>query len=160
MDFGIELDSNLDKRQSYQDLLPLLKALVGGESNLIANLANIAAVLKYNYHFHWVGFYHKAEEGLVLGPFQGPMACTRIAKGKGVCGLAVKSKKSVIVPNVEEFEAHIACSSDTKSELVTPVIKNGEVIMVIDIDSAELNTFDSVDQEFFESLASLISEIA
>jgi GAF domain-containing protein len=159
MEFGITLNSKLEKQESYTSLLPQLEALVGGESNLISNLANIAAVLKYNYYFHWVGFYLKEDEGLVLGPFQGPMACTRISKGKGVCGFAVDNKKSIIVPNVDEFEAHISCSSETKSEIVVPVIKNNEVIMVIDVDSAELNTFDKIDQDFLESLAKIIAEL-
>jgi GAF domain-containing protein len=159
MEFGITINSKLDKQESYTNLLPQLKALVSGETNLISNLANIAAVLKYNYHFHWVGFYLKDGDGLVLGPFQGPMACTRIANGKGVCGNTVENKRSIIVPNVDEFEAHIACSSETKSEIVVPVIKNGEVIMVIDVDSQHLNTFDSIDQIFLEDLAKIIADL-
>lgn len=159
MEFGISVSEGLSKEEKYKELLPLIKAVVTGESNLIANLANIAAIFKYNFHFHWIGFYLKENEGLVLGPFQGPMACTRIAKGKGVCGSAVENRASILVPDVDKFEGHIACSSLTKSELVVPVLKNNEVIMVIDIDSEHLDHFDTIDQKYMEELAEIISSL-
>ena len=133
------------KEDIYNSLLPQIKALVGDEKDAIANLANITAALKQAFGFFWVGFYIVKKNELVLGPFQGPIACTRIAFGKGVCGTAWKERRTVIVPDVEQFPGHIACSSESKSEIVVPVFKNGKVAGVLDIDSDRLNTFDETD---------------
>lgn len=146
------IPTHADKRKRYEAILPQIKALITGEEDTIANLANIAAALKYGMDFFWVGFYIVKDNELVLGPFQGPIACTRIAKGKGVCGTSWAQSKTIIVPNVDEFPGHIACSSASKSEIVVPFYKNGAVSMVLDIDSDELNTFDEIDQQFLEQL--------
>lgn len=159
MDFGVSVDQSLSKEEKYAQILPMVKAVVGAETNLIANLANIAAIFKYNFHFHWFGFYIKEGNGLVLGPFQGPMACTRIAKSKGVCGAVVDQKASLTVPDVNKFDAHIACSAVTQSEIVVPVIKGHDVIMVIDVDSEHLDHFDSTDQKHLEELALIIASL-
>lgn len=146
-----------NKAEKYKSLLPQIKALVEGEEDVIANLANISASLKEVFGFLWVGFYLVKNEELVLGPFQGPVACTRIQKNKGVCGNAWGTAKTIIVPNVDEYPGHIACSSASKSEIVVPVIdKNGKVIMVLDVDSSELNIFDTTDQKYLEELVGLI----
>jgi L-methionine (R)-S-oxide reductase len=141
-----------DKRERYETLIPQIKALVEGESDLIANLANITAALKEGMGFFWVGFYLVKEGELVLGPFQGPIACTRIRKGKGVCGTSWAEDRTLIVPNVDEFPGHIACSSASKSEIVVPFHQGGEVSMILDVDSDRLSDFDEVDQEFLEQL--------
>lgn len=146
------LIDTIDKKEKYETLLPQIKALVSGETDQVANLANISAALKQTFNFFWVGFYLVKEEELVLGPFQGPIACTRIKKGKGVCGTTWERGKTVIVPNVDEFPGHIACSSDSKSEIVVPVKRKGDVIGVLDIDSDQFNSFDNVDKEFLEAL--------
>ncbi len=152
------LDSTADKAEQYQQLLPQLEALISGEDDLIANLANIAAALKQSMNFFWVGFYlAKTEDMLVLGPFQGPIACTRIPKGRGVCGAAFEQGKTILVPDVDAFPGHIACSSDSKSEIVLPVFKDGKVAMVLDVDSDQLNDFDSTDQHYLEQLMEIIS---
>lgn len=152
------LDSTADKAEQYQQLLPQLEALISGEDDLIANLANIAAALKQSMNFFWVGFYlAKTEDMLVLGPFQGPIACTRIPKGRGVCGAAFEQSKTILVPDVDAFPGHIACSSDSKSEIVLPVFKDGKVAMVLDVDSDQLNDFDSTDQYYLEQLMEIIS---
>jgi GAF domain-containing protein len=137
-------------------LVPQIESLVYGEADLIANLANIAAALKQQMNFFWVGFYLVKENQLVLGPFQGPIACTRIALGKGVCGTSWKEKKTIVVSNVDEFPGHIACSSDSKSEIVLPAIKNGEVFLVLDVDSDKLNDFDATDQLALEKVMRII----
>ena len=129
-----------------------IDALVDGEPDLIANLANIVAALKQTFGFFWVGFYLVKDRTLVLGPFQGPIACTRIAYGRGVCGTAWKEKKTIIVPDVELFAGHIACSTESKSEIVIPMLSNGEVIGVLDIDSNRLNDFDETDAGFLEEI--------
>ena len=134
----------------------LLFALVEGETDLIANLANIAAVLKEAFGFFWVGFYLVKENELVLGPFQGPIACTRIQFGKGVCGSSWKEKKTILVPDVDAFPGHIACSSASRSEIVVPGFKNGEVVLVLDVDSDRLNDFDSTDQQNLEQVVKLV----
>lgn len=144
------------KEELYQELIPQLKALIAGENDLVANLANVAAGLKEAFGFLWVGFYLVKEDTLVLGPFQGPVACTRIPKGKGVCGTSWEKQKTLIVPNVEQFEGHIACSSLSRSEIVIPIVKNNEVVAIIDVDSKELNTFDQIDEE---NLTQLLNEI-
>ncbi|MCO6499981.1 MAG: GAF domain-containing protein [Vicingus serpentipes] len=152
------ISHSLSKEEKYKELLPQMKALVESESDLIANLANIIAVLKYSFHFFWVGVYFVKKEELVLGPFQGPIACTRIAKGKGVCGTSWKEEKVIIVPNVDEFPGHIACSSATKSEIVLPIFnKNNEVALVLDIDSDELNNFDQIDEKYLTEVSQLIT---
>ena len=144
------------KKELYENLLPQLKALLEGETDEIANMANISACLKDTFNFWWVGFYRVIDNELVLGPFQGPLACTRIRKGKGVCGTAWQNAETVIVPDVDEFPGHIACSSLSKSEIVVPVIKNGEVTAVLDIDSEKVSNFDETDKEFLEKLVALI----
>jgi L-methionine (R)-S-oxide reductase len=133
--------------------------LVSGEPDLTANLANIAAALKYGMGFFWVGFYLVKEDELVLGPFQGPIACTRIRKGKGVCGTAWAEGKTMVVPNVDEFPGHIACSSDSKSEIVLPAFKDGEVSLILDVDADQLNDFDETDVEALERLMLLVETL-
>ncbi|EON78866.1 GAF domain-containing protein, involved in signal transduction [Lunatimonas lonarensis] len=141
------------KQEIYDSLMPQLEALVKAEPDLIANLANISAVLKTAFGFLWVGFYLVKENELVLGPFQGPLACTRIAFGKGVCGTSWKEKQTLIVPDVDAFPGHIACSSASRSEIVVPVIHQDVVTMVLDVDSSELNAFDETDRLYLEKLA-------
>lgn len=143
---------NLDKKSKYESLIPQIESLISGESDTTANLANIAAALKYGMGFFWVGFYIVKEEELVLGPFQGPIACTRIRKGKGVCGTAWEKAETIVVPNVDEFPGHIACSSNSKSEIVLPAFKNGTVALILDVDSDQLNDFDNTDAEYLGSL--------
>jgi L-methionine (R)-S-oxide reductase len=139
------LSTSTNKKEKYQTLIPQLEALVMGERDVIANLANIAAALKQTMNFFWVGFYIVKADQLVLGPFQGPVACTRIDLGKGVCGTAWKNKETIIVPDVDQFSGHIACSSASRSEIVLPVFKNNEVVMVLDVDSDKLNDFNEDD---------------
>ena len=154
----LTIDLSLSKEEKYQQILPQIQALISGEKDRIANLANIAAILKYSFHFFWVGFYELKEDELVLGPFQGPLACTRIKIGKGVCGSSFAKKQTIIVPDVEKFEGHIACSSETKSEIVIPIIVEQKAVGVLDIDSELLNHFDQTDQSYLEKLATLISQ--
>lgn len=142
------------KKELYENMLPQIKSLVEGENDIIANMANVAACLKDTFNFWWVGFYRVVGEELVLGPFQGPLACTRIRKGKGVCGTAWQKAETVIVPDVDEFPGHIACSSLTKSEIVVPVFKGKEVVAVLDIDSERLASFDETDKSSLEELVS------
>jgi L-methionine (R)-S-oxide reductase len=147
------------KAERYASLLPQIYALCEGEDDLTANLANISAALKQTFGFFWVGFYIVRGSELVLGPFQGPIACTRIAFGRGVCGSSWKEKKTLLVPDVEKFPGHIACSSESKSEIVVPVLKiNGEVIAVLDVDSNVLNDFDVEDQQALEQLCDWIGK--
>lgn len=141
-----------DKKEKYEELIPQVKALTNGEQNLIANMANIAAALKEAFDFFWVGFYLVNGEQLVLGPFQGPVACTRIHYGKGVCGTAWKEKQSVIVPDVEAFPGHIACSAASQSEIVVPGFEDGAVAFVLDVDSDQKDSFDETDQFYLEKL--------
>ncbi len=142
----------------YQSLLPQIKALVKGEPNLVANLSNICAALRQSFNFFWVGFYIvDSETELVLGPFQGDIACTRIKKGKGVCGMAWQNQSTIVVPNVNEFEGHIACSSLSKSEIAVPVVKNNKVKLILDVDSHLFNDFNEVDKNYLEQLAQIIS---
>jgi L-methionine (R)-S-oxide reductase len=146
------------KEERYQSLLPQVRGLLDGETDLIANLANICGALKEQFNWLWVGFYLVKKEELVLGPFQGPVACTRIKKGKGVCGAAWEQKKVLIVPDVEKFPGHIACSSLSRSEIVLPLFdQQKEVMGVLDIDSTELNEFDSTDQHFLQKIIDLIT---
>ena len=149
---------NATRQVRYDSLIPQIAALVEGEPDLVANLANIAAALKEAFGFFWVGFYLKKGNQLVLGPFQGPIACTRIAFGKGVCGAAYTSQETILVPDVEQFPGHIACSSNSKSEIVVPVFdQTGNVTMVLDIDSDKLNDFSAADVEGLERIAGLIT---
>jgi GAF domain-containing protein len=149
----------LTKEEKYKCLIPQINALVEGEKDFIANLSNIIAALKYGMNFFWVGVYFVKDDKLVLGPFQGPVACTRIAYGKGVCGACWKESKTIIVGNVDKFPGHIACSSESKSEIVLPIIKDDKVALVLDIDSDRLNTFDSIDQYFLEEITHLIETL-
>ena len=144
------------KTEQYESLIPQIKGLLQGENDLIANLANVAAALKEQFGWLWVGFYLVKKEELVLGPFQGPVACTRIRKGRGVCGSSWASARPLIVPDVEQFPGHIACSSQSRSEIVIPVIVNNVVVGVLDVDSESLNSFDETDQHFLEQIISLI----
>jgi len=144
------------KEERYATLLPQLKSIVESESDLIANMANISACIMDTFHFWWVGFYRVVHGELVLGPFQGPLACTRIKMGRGVCGTAWDKGETIIVPDVDEFPGHIACSSASKSEIVVPVWSDGEVIAVLDIDSEHLSAFDETDKLWLEKIASLI----
>jgi len=150
------IPSTTDKKSIYESLIPQIEALISGEPDLVANLSNIAAALKQAMNFFWVGFYLVKNDQLVLGPFQGPIACTRISLGKGVCGTSWKEKKTIIVPDVEQFPGHIACSSASKSEIVLPAMKNGEVALVLDVDSDLLNDFDETDQHYLELVMRLI----
>jgi GAF domain-containing protein len=145
-----------DKKERYEVLLPQVESLVEGESDVIANMSNVAAALKQTMGFFWVGFYIVKADQLVLGPFQGPIACTRINFGKGVCGTSWKEKRTVLVPDVESFPGHIACSSDSKSEIVLPAFKNGAVALVLDVDSDKLNDFDETDAVYLEKVMRVV----
>lgn len=153
------LSRSKNKNERYKTLLPQLEALVHGEEDLIANLANIAAALKQTMDFFWVGFYLVKKGQLVLGPFQGPIACTRIGFGNGVCGTAWKEKKTIIVPNVDEFPGHIACSSASRSEIVLPALKTGEVMLILDVDSDALNDFGSEDEAALKEVIRIIERL-
>lgn len=146
------------KDKQYQSLIPQIKHLIQGEKNLMANLANLAAALKEALGFFWVGFYLvDSENELVLGPFQGPVACTRIRKGKGVCGATWERGHTLIVPNINEFPGHIACSYASKSEIVVPIRKEGKIFGVLDVDSDQLDYFDHIDQHYLEKILALLS---
>ena len=144
-----------DKNQKYEALYPQIKAVVEAESDAIANMANVASMIHETFGFWWTGFYRVIDDMLVLGPFQGPMACTRIKKGKGVCGTAWQEGQTQVVPDVDLFPGHIACSSASRSEIVVPIKQGDQVIGVLDIDSAELNTFDETDRLWLEKVALL-----
>mgnify|MGYP001360557036 FL=1 len=152
----IIIDKSKSKEEIYQSILPQLEALIKNETDLIANLSNIAAVLKMSFDFFWVGFYLVKNKTLVLGPFQGPIACTRIPLGKGVCGRSWEQKNTIIVPDVELFPGHIACSGDSKSEIVIPKIKEDNVLFVLDVDSDVLNSFDEIDAHYLTTFIALI----
>src|ERR1035437_2996494 len=154
------LVSGKTKKEKYQSLLPQVSALVEGEKDFIANISNIIAALKYGMDFFWLGIDFVKGNELVLGPFQGPVACTRIALGKGVCGTAWKEKRTMVVEDVDEFPGHIACSSDSRSEIVIPCFKKGEVFAVLDVDSDKLNDFDETDKKYLEELGKIISQLA
>lgn len=145
------------KAEQYQTLIPQIKALIDGEPDLVANLANITGALKEQFGWFWVGFYLVKDEQLVLGPFQGPVACTRINKGRGVCGTSWAKAKTLIVPDVEQFPGHIACSSLSRSEIVVPMLKNGTVWGVLDVDSELLDQFDETDKTYLEEIISLLN---
>lgn len=145
------------KAEQYQSLIPQIKGLLEGETDLVANMANVVAALKEQFGWLWVGFYVVKDEELVLAPFQGPVACTRIKKGRGVCGTSWAQAQTLIVPDVEKFPGHIACSSLSRSEIVLPVFRNNEVVAVLDADSAELNQFDTVDQQYLEEILAMVN---
>ena len=148
--------SNGTKTEQYTTLLPQVQAVMDEKVDIIANMANMVAMLHETFGFWWTGFYRVIGDELVLGPFQGPLACTRIPFGRGVCGTAWKERKTIVVPDVEQFPGHIACSSASRSEIVVPVFHNNEIIAVLDIDSAELNTFDETDAEYLEQLVRML----
>ena len=151
----LALDATRTKVEQYAQLLPQIEALTAGEPDLVANLANTAAALRQTFGFFWVGFYVVQGDELVLGPFQGPIACTRIRHGRGVCGASWARAETLLVPDVEAFPGHIACSSESKSEIVVPVLKEGRVVAVLDVDSDRLNAFDGDDQTALEQLMQL-----
>jgi L-methionine (R)-S-oxide reductase len=153
------LDSTSSKTDRYESLLPQLQALVTGESNVVANLANLMAALKQSMDFFWVGVYFVENDSLVLGPFQGPVACTRIGFGKGVCGSSWKEQKVLIVEDVDAFPGHIACSSLSKSEIVLPAFKNNKVWLVLDVDSEKLAAFDETDQKYLGEVIKIIESL-
>ncbi|GAB00461.1 diguanylate cyclase [Acinetobacter venetianus] len=144
------------KAEQYQSIIPQIQAIIEDETDVIANLANICAALKQQFDWFWIGFYLVKDNELVLGPFQGPIACTRIAIGRGVCGSAWQQQQVIIVPDVDQFPGHIACSSASRSEIVLPIMKNGECLGVLDIDSSELNQFDEVDAKYLKQLIAMI----
>jgi L-methionine (R)-S-oxide reductase len=153
----LKINTSTDKAEQYQALVPQIEALLYGENDLVANMANICAALKEQFKWFWVGFYLVKGGELVLGPFQGPVACTRIAKGKGVCGAAWQQADVLIVPDVDAFPGHIACSSLSRSEIVLPLFHNNTVIGVLDVDSEELDKFDTVDEEYLQQIVKLLS---
>jgi len=153
----LKITISADKKEQYQSLLPQIEALLYGEPDLVANLANICAALKEQFKWLWIGFYLVKDNELVLGPFQGPVACTRIAKGKGVCGIAWQKAETLIVPDVDEFPGHIACSSLSRSEIVIPIFHNNEVIGVLDVDSEDLAKFDDIDAEYLQQVVKLLN---
>ena len=147
----------MDKNETYKLLLAQIKAMVKDVSDPVANMANVAALIQEAFHFWWTGFYRVIGEQLVLGPFQGPVVCTRIGFGKGVCGTSWKERRTIVVEDVEQFPGHIACSSESRSEIVIPLYKDEEVIGVLDIDSERLATFDAIDKEWLEQIAEVIA---
>lgn len=157
---NLHIPTGVGKKEIYEALLPQILSVVECEINVVANLANVTAMLKEAFDFFWVGFYMAEDENtLVLAPFQGPLACTRIRKGRGVCGTVFSSGESLIVPNVDEFPGHIACSSLSKSEIVIPLILDGKVIGVLDVDSSELDQFDEIDREYLEKICNVVVSI-
>lgn len=149
--------SNGTKAERYALLTRQIEAVVAGETDMIARMANVASMIHHTFGFWWTGFYRTAGNELVLGPFQGPLACTRIAFGRGVCGTAWRDEQTIVVPDVEQFEGHIACSSASRSEIVVPLRQNGTIIGVLDIDSSELATFDATDQKWLERIVEIIT---
>jgi GAF domain-containing protein len=152
----LNITASTDKTEQYLTLIPQIEALLYGEPDLVANLANISAALKEQFKWFWVGFYLVKDNELVLGPFQGPVACTRIALGKGVCGTAWQQAKTLIVPDVDAFPGHIACSSLSRSEIVVPVFDNNKVVAVLDVDSELLDQFDETDAQYLEQIVKLL----
>ena len=153
----LQITLSTDKEEQYRSLVPQIEALLYGETDLVANLANICAALKEQFKWFWVGFYLVKNGELVLAPFQVPVACTRIAKGKGVCGAAWQQNETLIVPDVDQFPGHIACSSLSRSEIVIPVFNDDEVIGVLDVDSAYLDTFDETDAQYLSQIIKLVN---
>lgn len=157
---NLYIPENATKQEKYEALLPQIEALMAYESDLVANLANVSSALHQVFSWWWVGFYWVKENELVLAPFQGPIACTRIAFGKGVCGTAWKEKKTRLVPDVEQFPGHIACSSATKSEIVVPIFnQNDEVMGVLDVDSERDDILDEIDVFYLEKIVKIITKI-
>jgi GAF domain-containing protein len=156
MSYELQIDKNSSREEKYKSLVPQIQALLSGESDMIANMANISAALKEVFSFWWVGFYLVKNNELVLGPFQGPVACTRIALGKGVCGTSWKEAKTIIVPDVDQFPGHIACSSASRSEIVVPLLKDGKVIAVLDVDSEHYDHFDKTDEQYLTIITKLL----
>ena len=146
----------MNKTEQYENLLPQVQSVMDENADVIANMANMAAMLHETIGFWWTGFYRVVGNELVLGPFQGPLACTRIAYGRGVCGTAWKERRTVVVPDVEQFPGHIACSAASRSEIVVPVVRNGEITAVLDIDSVRLDTFDQTDAEFLNRMVEML----
>lgn len=159
MSESLFIPETASRAKKYEALIPQIEALITGEEDLCANLANISAALKEAFGFFWVGFYLVKNEQLVLGPFQGPIACTRINFGKGVCGTAWKEAKTQLVPDVDAFPGHIACSSASRSEIVVPVFKRDKVEMVLDVDSDQLADFDETDQKYLEELMGILGKM-
>lgn len=156
MEKELYIPKDVSRNEMYKSLFPQLKALIANEPDLIANMANITSALKESFGFFWIGFYRVIGERLVLGPFQGPIACTSIAFGKGVCGAAWKQEETIIVPDVDKFPGHIACSSQSRSEIVVPVKHNNSVVAVLDIDSNLINSFNEIDSYWLEKICSLL----
>lgn len=153
----LNIIQNGTKSEQYETLIPQIEALLHGETDLVANLGNITAALKQQFNWFWVGFYLVKEAQLVLGPFQGPVACTRIQKGRGVCGTSWAEAKTLIVPDVEAFPGHIACSSLSRSEIVVPLLQGKNVVGVLDVDSSELNEFDKTDAKYLQQIVQLLN---
>jgi L-methionine (R)-S-oxide reductase len=153
----LTINTSNNKEEQYRSLIPQIEGLLYGEPDLVANLANVCAALKEQFKWLWVGFYLVKNSELVLGPFQGPVACTRIAKGKGVCGAAWAKAETLIVPDVEDFPGHIACSSASRSEIVLPLFHNNEVVAVLDVDSEDLAQFDEIDAKYLKQVIALIN---
>lgn len=153
----LNITTSTDKAEQYQSLIPQIEALLMGEPDLVANMANVCAALKEQFNWFWVGFYLVKHDELVLGPFQGPVACTRIGLGRGVCGSAWEQEKTLIVPDVDAFPGHIACSSASRSEIVVPIFGNGKVVAVLDVDSVELDQFDETDAQYLQQVVALIN---
>ena len=154
----LTLTKGISREETYKEILPQIEALVEGETDMIANLGNVAAVLKEAFEFLWIGFYLVKNNELVLGPFQGPVACTRIQKGKGVCGECWQTGETIIVPDVDQFPGHIACSSSSKSEIVLPIRRNQEIIAILDIDSNQLQDFSEVDNKYLLEAVKLLEK--
>jgi len=154
----LTITTSIDKAEQYQSLIPQIKGLITGETDQVANLANVTAALKEQFNWFWVGFYLVREDELVLGPFQGPVACTRIKRGKGVCGSSWERAEVIVVPDVDEFPGHIACASASRSEIVLPVYKGTEIIGVLDVDSEHLAHFDEVDAKYLQEILELLND--
>lgn len=156
MSHTLHINSSASREEKYKEIIPQLKALLEGETDTIANMANLSAALRQTFNFFWIGFYIVKNEELVLGPFQGTVACTRIKFGKGVCGTAWKTHQTILVPDVDLFPGHIACDSSSRSEIVIPVFKNAKVIAVLDIDSDLPDNFDQTDQTYLEEIIKIL----
>ncbi|WP_443939180.1 GAF domain-containing protein [Pedobacter sp. MW01-1-1] len=150
------INKTLSKTEQYTSIIPQIASLLEGETDFVANMANVAAALKEQFNWFWVGFYLVKNEELVLGPFQGPVACTRIRKGKGVCGASWEQKQSIVVPDVDAFPGHIACASASRSEIVLPLMKGDDVVGVLDVDSEHLNHFDDIDSLYLKQVIDIL----
>lgn len=154
----LKISTDVSKEAQYESLIPQIEALLSGEQDEVANMANLAAALKEQFNWFWVGFYRVVGDELVLGPFQGPVACTRIKKGKGVCGASWAKEEALLVPDVDQFPGHIACASASRSEVVVPVFKEGKVIAVLDVDSEYLAYFDDIDVFYLNKIVKLLND--